>query len=145
VHEREPEHGGDPVARNCLDGSPVPFGGSLEHLERSTSHTAEGFWIDRPSSFGSYVEPDENSRHRLAHVVNDSFVNRLRDTPLSGVLAMRVVAGGQIESRILVENRLMKLTQRPGWLDAELFDQKSARHLICLERLGLPAGAIERQ
>ena len=43
--------------------------------------------------------------------------------------------GDEVECRVLVEDRLLQLTQLPTWLDAELLDQHRAGVLIGLERL----------
>ena len=43
------------------------------------------------------------------------------------------------------EGRPFELLEAGTRLDAQLFDEHAPRRLICLQRLGLPAGAIERE
>ena len=49
------------------------------------------------------------------------------------------------ELRILTEDRPFELLQRWAGLDAELLDEHLPAVPVCLQRLGLPAGAIERE
>jgi hypothetical protein len=46
---------------------------------------------------------------------------------------------------VLAEDRLLELPQRRARLDPELVDEHPPRGLVGLERLGLPAGAVERE
>ena len=52
--------------------------------------------------------------------------------------APRGSGGLRSELRILAEDRLLELLQRRAGIDAELLDERAARILIRLERLGLP-------
>ena len=40
---------------------------------------------------------------------------------------------------------MLELAQRPPRLDPELGQERSPRGAVCLERLGLPAGAVQRE
>ena len=50
-----------------------------------------------------------------------------------------------VERRVLLEDRALELPQRLAGLDAELLDERPARALVDGERVGLAAGAVERQ
>ena len=47
--------------------------------------------------------------------------------------------------RVLTEDRPFELLQRWAGLDAELLDEHLSAVPVCLQRLGLPAGSIERE
>ena len=49
----------------------------------------------------------------------------------------------EVQGRILHEDRLVELADRATGLDAQLLDQGTSRLLVGLERLDLPAGAVE--
>ena len=49
------------------------------------------------------------------------------------------------ERRVVPQHRALELLQRGRRLHAELVHPCGARRTVCLQRLGLPAGAVERQ
>src|SRR5580765_3900713 len=52
---------------------------------------------------------------------------------------------GRGERRILAEDRALQLAELPAWLEAQLVGQHSPRDVIRLERLLLPARAVQRE
>ena len=144
MDKRQPEHCGDGIAGDRLDRSTVPVGGTLERLERGAGHPPQGLRVEGRTSCGNDGKPHEDCRHRLSDVANDRVVDWKRSS-CRARLAVRLVGHGQIKRRILVEDRLVQLPQRPGWLDAKLLDQDRPRLLVGIESLGLTAGAIERE
>jgi hypothetical protein len=50
-----------------------------------------------------------------------------------------------LERRILIQDPSLELAQRRGGLDPELVDEDAPRLLICGQRFGLAAAAIERE
>src|SRR5205807_1316098 len=52
---------------------------------------------------------------------------------------------GEIERRVLYEDRLLELLQRRTRLDTELVNERPPRSLVCVERLRLAAGPVERK
>ena len=50
-----------------------------------------------------------------------------------------------VESRILHEDRLVKLAEPTAGFDAELLDERPSRYLVGLERLGLAPGPVEAE
>jgi hypothetical protein len=57
----------------------------------------------------------------------------------------RRLGHGEVESRILPQDRLVQLTQATSGLDAQLLDQHGACSPEGLQRLGLAAGAVQAQ
>ena len=53
--------------------------------------------------------------------------------------------GGQVERRILGEDVVVQAPEVGSRLDADLFHERGARVAVGLERLGLPAAAVERE
>src|SRR5207244_1760102 len=49
------------------------------------------------------------------------------------------------ERRVLAEDRLLQLLERGTRLDPQLVDEVPPRRLVRLQRLRLPAGAVERE
>ena len=57
----------------------------------------------------------------------------------------RRVGDGELERRVVAEDRLLELLQRLARVEAELVDERGARVLVGGERVGLAAGAVERE
>jgi hypothetical protein len=51
----------------------------------------------------------------------------------------------RVQSRILAEDRPLELLQSRAGLDPQLVDERSARVLVGVERLGLATGAVQRR
>ena len=85
------------------------------------------------------------------HENRDRLANRRRRS--GGLRAHRWSFGGprgdrrlrQVELGILAQDGLVQLAQLAARLDAELLDQVAARCLVDLERVGVAAGAVERE
>ena len=60
-------------------------------------------------------------------------------------LGRRLGHRAAVESRILHEDRLVKLAEPAAGLDAELLDERPSRCLVGLERLGLAPGPVEAE
>jgi hypothetical protein len=80
----------------------------------------------------------------FSHVADDRLVDPKRSRRQAH-LVVRLIAGGQVEGTILVEDRLVQLPQRTGWLNAKLLHRDRPRLLIGGESLRLAAGAVERE
>ena len=50
---------------------------------------------------------------------------------------------GQVQGRILREDRQLELPQLQAWLDRQLVDQQRADGAVALQRVGLPAAAVQ--
>src|SRR3712207_6920300 len=61
------------------------------------------------------------------------------------LLACGRAGRGNVESGVLLEDALVQLAQLAARLDAELLDERRARRAIGLERVRLPAGAVDRK
>ena len=57
----------------------------------------------------------------------------------------RAGAGPARRAAVLTEDRPFELLQRRAGIDAELLDEHLSAVPVCLQRLGLPAGSIERE
>ena len=53
--------------------------------------------------------------------------------------------GRDARARVLLEDRPLEVTADPAGLDPELLDERAAGVPVGLQRVGLPAGAVERQ
>ena len=60
-------------------------------------------------------------------------------------VAAAVDRGPGTQTGILAQDRRLQLLQLPAGFDPELLGQRAARVAVGLERLGLPAAAVERQ
>src|SRR5207302_6003852 len=54
-------------------------------------------------------------------------------------------SGRKVEARLVAQDRLLEILQDPGRLEPELVDERAPPVLVDRQRLGLSAGAIERE
>ena len=69
-----------------------------------------------------------------------------RGTAAGGARRRRLRArGGALERRILGQDLLLQSLERGGGLEPELPVERAAEPVVCLERLGLAAGSVQRE
>ena len=125
VGPRDPEDGHQLVARALLDEPPW-YSSTSGSAASARAPPVDGLRIEGARK-GELREDDRTVAPPL----------------LRGRSAARPAPG--VERRVLAEDRLLELAQRGARLDPELLDEHAARLLVRLERLGLPAAAVERE
>jgi hypothetical protein len=118
------------VADELLHGSAVLRDDALDHLEVGPHDAAEDLGVELGSERRRVDDIGEQNRDRLAAV-------GLPPTPRGGTL--------ELERGIVAQDRLLEALELRGRLDPELLDQRVACSAIGLERVGLPAGPVQRE
>ena len=95
-------------------------------------------------------EEHEVDRPVAGHLVGDAEVAaaRVADRRANRRLGRRAGArtrGGQVQARILTEDAQLELPERRPGVDAELLDERPAAALEPMQRVGLPAAAVQRE
>ena len=95
-------------------------------------------------------EEDEVDRPVAGHLVGDAEVAAagVADRRAHRRLGPRAGArtrGGQVQARILTQDAQLELPERRPGVDAELLDERPASALEPLQRVGLPAAAVQRE
>ena len=95
-------------------------------------------------------EEYEVDRPVAGHLVGDAEVAtaRIPDRRASRGLGPRAgprTRSGQVQARILTEDAQLELPERRPGVDAELLDQRPASALERVQRVGLPAAAVQRE
>ena len=89
-----------------------------------------------------------NSRPRPATAsstpARSSAISRPRPTNTAPAGASGGRGRRRIQRGVLLEDGLLQLPQPRARLDAELADERAARRLVCLERIGLATGPVQR-
>ena len=144
VGYRDAEHRHHGVADELLDRPARALDFLAHRGEETLQPKARSLGI-LLSGLGRADQVREQHRRELS-LMSDG--QRLGRNPWSrgGRLSTGQVSGlGKIERAILSEDRSLQLSERRRGLDAELFDERAADILVCIERLRLPARAVKGQ
>ena len=139
VHGRDAENRDEVVgSREACGRPPVPLHGGPNGREVAIEHGPEQLGIEAPELTVGVDDARDEHGHDLARGP------RRRHRQLDR-LPCALDAGRRAERLVLSEDRLLELPELVGGIDPELLDEHPADVLVRLERLGLPAAAVQRE
>ena len=148
----DPEYCENGIADELLDGAAVPFQRVRHRVEVPPHDAAQTLGIEGLAERRRLGDVGEDHRDDLPGLVRRG---RRRLSLLRGWLSLghddasrrqrRLGCGGRVERRVLDEDRALEPRQGGARLDAELVEQRALRLVVRVERLRLPAGAVESE
>jgi hypothetical protein len=141
AHDRDAEDRQDGVADELLERAAVPVEHGRGEVEEATEQVALRLRVEPPRELGRRDDVAEEDRDRLARLLGQ--VERARGRRRD----RRRRRGGarRLERLVVPEDRRLELLQRLARLEAQLVDQHRTGVAVRGERLGLAAGAVERE
>ena len=143
VHDRDAEHGHQPVADELLDRAAVPLDDRRRELEAARHQRAQRLGIEPPASSSKPTTSQNSDRHRSCapprRLGPRMPIRHARARPRGGHGAPGPAAAGRSSAGSWTQDLLLELLQRLAGVEAELVDEPW-RARPGRRRARLPAG-----